>query len=74
LGLSDQNNLIDKNSRLSLNDFRFNAEAFKQMGGRYVFSALLLQHPERAGLRLLKVFEPTANETSWWKIYLYEAV
>ncbi len=74
LGLSDQNNLIDKNSRLSLNDFRFNAEAFKQMGGRYVFSALLLQHPKRAGLRLLKVFEPTANETSWWKIYLYEAV
>jgi hypothetical protein len=49
LGLSDQNNLIDKNSRLSLNDFRFNAEAFKQMGGRYVFLPCSFNTPNEQG-------------------------
>ncbi|MCS7037688.1 MAG: DUF6044 family protein [Saprospiraceae bacterium] len=72
LGLSDQNYLIGKDQRVVLKDFRFNAEAFRQAGGQYVLSAVVIENAEQIGLRLLTLFEPQPGEASWWKVYLYE--
>ncbi len=74
LGMSDQNYLIGKKQRVVLKDFRFNANAFKQAGGRYIFSSVLIENAERTGLRLSASFEPKTNEDSWWKIYVYEVI
>lgn len=74
LGLSDQNYLIGKDRSVTLKDFHFNADAFRQLGGRYIFSSVRLEHSERIGLRLSAVFEPKPGEHSWWKVYLYEVI
>lgn len=74
LGLSDQNYLIGKDKSVTLKDFRFNVDAFRQLGGRYVFSAVRIEHSERIRLRLSAVFEPKPGEDSWWRVYLYEVI
>jgi hypothetical protein len=48
----------------------FNAAAFRQLGGRYVLSAVRLAHPEASGLRLLGVFD---DSEAYWRLHLYEA-
>ncbi|MBD2768161.1 hypothetical protein IC235_09685 [Hymenobacter sp. BT664] len=50
-------------------DFDFDAAAFRQLGGRYVLSAAQLATPARSGLRLAGVFEQPG---AYWRIWLYE--
>lgn len=50
-------------------DWRFDALAFRRLGGRYVLSAVRLARPEIAGLRPAGYF--TAPE-AYWGLYIYE--
>lgn len=49
-------------------DFAFNARAFRQLGGRYVLSGVRLATPGRSGLRLVQVF---AQPGAYWRVWLY---
>ena len=51
--------------------YAFDAHAFRQLGGRYVFSAVRLAHPQESHLRLLGVFD---DSDAYWQLHLYEAV
>ena len=50
-------------------DWQFNAAAFRQLGGRYVLSAARLAHPARNGLRL---FGHYAAPGAFWQLWVYE--
>ncbi|MCB2376760.1 DUF6044 family protein [Hymenobacter sp. BT635] len=50
-------------------DFDFNAVAFRQLGGRYVLSAARLAQPGRSGLALRHDF---SARNAYWHLYLYE--
>jgi len=52
-------------------DFAFDAAAFRRLGGRYVLSAARLATPARGGLVLRGEF---AARTAYWHLYLYEAL
>lgn len=54
-----------------IKDLAFNTALFKQMGGRYIFSAVEIGNSEEIGLRLVKMFD---RPESFWQIYLYEAI
>ncbi|GGF25704.1 DUF6044 family protein [Hymenobacter cavernae] len=56
-------------SHRTVQDFAFDAAAFRQMGGRYVLSAVRLATPVRSGLRLLREFH---DPMAYWQVYLYE--
>nr|WP_042461239.1 DUF6044 family protein [Neobacillus dielmonensis] len=60
--------MIKKDSKRHLKDLELNTEVFKEMGGRYIFSALPIDNAEQNQLKLEKVF---VSKTSAWKIYLY---
>ncbi|KUG07602.1 DUF6044 family protein [Solirubrum puertoriconensis] len=50
-------------------DFRMNTAAFREMGGRYVLSAVRLANPGATGLQLIaQLHSPTA----YWALYIYE--
>jgi hypothetical protein len=49
-------------------DFAFDAPAFRELGGRYVLSAVQLATPARSGLRLQSEFD---DPTAYWRVYLY---
>ncbi|SDI36352.1 Colicin V production protein [Alteribacillus persepolensis] len=66
-----KNYLMTKDKNKSINDLDFNTNAFEQMGGDYVLSAVELENAEDSSLELLEVFE---REDSPWRIYLYEPV
>lgn len=48
--------------------FDFNAQAFHDMGGKYLISAVEIRDAESQHLHLEKVFK---DPVSWWTIYLY---
>ncbi|TGE20086.1 DUF6044 family protein [Hymenobacter elongatus] len=50
-------------------DFAFDAVAFRQLGGRYVLSAARLVRPARSGLALRQEF---SARNAYWHLYLYE--
>lgn len=50
-------------------DFAFDAAAFRRLGGRYVLSAVLLATPSRSGLHLVSQFQ---DPDAYWQLYLYE--
>lgn len=49
----------------------FDTALFKQMGGKYIFSAVHIANSQEIGLRSVDMFE---RPDSPWQIYLYEAV
>ena len=51
-------------------DFEMNADAFRELGGTYVFSAAYIDQAEQTGLTLLRE-EPFETEGSYYKIYIY---
>ena len=53
----------------AVQDFAFDAAAFRRLGGRYVLSAVRLATPARSGLQLVSKFE---DPTVYWQLYLYE--
>lgn len=71
LGIADRNYIIGKNQRIVLNNFEINTAAFKKMGGKYLFSAVQINGADKTGLKLLRVFE---DNTSWWRVFVYEAI
>ncbi|WP_449621524.1 DUF6044 family protein [Robertmurraya sp. Marseille-Q9965] len=62
--------MFKKNSEKKLKNLELNTEAFKEMGGRFLFSAVPIKNAEENHLRLEKTF---TNKDAAWKIYLYEA-
>ena len=57
-----------KTSDKTIEEYQMNTDAFQELGGDYVFSALPIENAEDTGLDLEKTFE---NEQSPWRIYLY---
>lgn len=64
-----RNYLFSKKIGAEVQHFAFDAVAFRQLGGRYVFSAVRLAHPAESGLHLLGVFD---SSEAYWKLHLYE--
>lgn len=63
--------MFKKNSKKHLKHLELNLEPFKQMGGKYIFSAIPIDNASENDLLLEKVFE---SKSSAWKIYLYKAL
>lgn len=63
--------MFKKNSKKRLKNLELNLEAFKEMGGRYIFSAVPIDNASDNHLTLEKSFE---SKSSVWKIYLYKAL
>lgn len=52
-------------------DYELNAEALKELGGQYLFSAAYIMNAEEQGLTLLRE-EPFETEQSYYRIFVYE--
>ncbi|WP_336787220.1 DUF6044 family protein [Paenibacillus sp. MMO-177] len=65
-----QNYEFKKDSTVQIHHLELNMDVFKDMGGRYLISAVPIINANEDGLQLLKTFD---NANSAWKIYLYEA-
>jgi hypothetical protein len=63
--------MIKKDSKRKLKNLKLNTTVFKEMGGKYILSALPIANSERIQLKLDKVFE---SKNSAWKIYLYKTL
>lgn len=63
--------MFKKNSKKTLKNLELNIDIFKEMGGRYIFSAVPIDNAVRNKLTLENVFE---SRQSVWKIYLYRAL
>ncbi|TXC77017.1 hypothetical protein FS935_22910 [Metabacillus litoralis] len=63
--------MFKKNTKKTLKNLELNIEAFKDLGGHYLFSAVLIENAKENQLELERVFEA---DTSAWKIYLYKAL
>ncbi|WP_408004836.1 DUF6044 family protein [Radiobacillus kanasensis] len=59
-----------KNSDKTIKNLELNTEAFKDLGGDYIFSAVPILNAKENKLTLLKDFN---HPESAWKIYLYQA-
>lgn len=59
-----------KDSTKVIQHLELNMDAFKAMGGQYIFSAVPILNAEEDGLQFLKAFD---NPQSAWRIYLYKA-
>ncbi|WP_438818027.1 DUF6044 family protein [Thermolongibacillus altinsuensis] len=62
--------MFKKNSKKEIQNLRLNTDAFYEMGGRYIFSALPIKNAEENQLKLEKIFH---SKESAWKIHLYKA-
>jgi hypothetical protein len=58
-----------KTSAKQIRHLDLNMDALKQLGGRYIFSALPIRNANDNQLKLLHIFN---HERSAWKVYLYE--
>jgi hypothetical protein len=63
--------MFKKTSKKRLKKLELNLEPFKNMGGKYIFSAIPIDNARENNLKLDKVFE---SKASAWKIYLYRAI
>lgn len=63
--------MFNKNTKKRLKNLQLNIEQFKKMGGRYIFSAVLIENAAENNLSLEKVFD---SKESAWKIYLYKTL
>ncbi|MCM3765915.1 DUF6044 family protein [Neobacillus niacini] len=61
--------MIKKDSKRRLKNLELNTDVFKEMGGRYIFSALPIDNAAENQLTLERVFQ---SKTSAWKVYLYK--
>jgi hypothetical protein len=69
--LGKRGQMIKKDSKRHLKNLQLNTAAFKEMGGRYIFSAVPIDNALENHLALDKVF---VSKMSAWKIYLYKAM
>jgi Protein of unknown function (DUF6044) len=63
--------MFKKDSKRKLKNLQLNIDVFKELGGRYIFSALPITNAAENQLRLDKVFE---SKSTPWKIYLYKTL
>ena len=63
--------MLKKDSKRHLKNLELNTDVFKEMGGRYIFSAIPIDNAEQNQLMLDKVF---VSKTAAWKIYLYKTL
>lgn len=63
--------LTYKTKGIRIKNLRLNTKKFKNMQGKYLFSAVEILNAEDIELKLLRVFE---NVKSPWRIYLYEVM
>lgn len=63
--------MIKKDSKRKFKNLQLNTTVFKEMGGKYILSALPIANSEKIQLKLDKVFE---SKNSAWKIYLYKTL
>jgi hypothetical protein len=63
--------MFNKDSKNRIKHLELNSQAFKELGGMYIFSALPIENAEKIKLELENVF--TSREAAW-KIYLYKAI
>jgi Protein of unknown function (DUF6044) len=63
--------MFTKNTSKRLKNLELNIEPFKEMGGRYIFSAVPIDNAAENHLNLEKIFD---SKSSAWKIYLYKAI
>jgi hypothetical protein len=63
--------MFKKDSKRKLKNLQLNIDVFKELGGRYIFSALPITNAAENQLTLDKVFE---SKTTPWKIYLYKTL
>ncbi|KAF0822808.1 DUF6044 family protein [Cytobacillus firmus] len=63
--------MFKKRTKKRLKNLELNTDAFKAMGGSYLFSSVPIDNAEDNQLVLEKVFE---SKSSVWKIYLYKAI
>ncbi|QCJ43930.1 hypothetical protein FAY30_19605 [Bacillus sp. S3] len=63
--------MLKKDSKRHLKNLELNTDVFKEMGGRYIFSAIPIDNAEQNQLLLDKVF---VSKTAAWKIYLYKTL
>ena len=64
-----QDYTVEKDSGIKINDFKFNLEAFKDMGGRYIFSGVEIINPEQYTLKSIGAYE---TNQSWYRVWVYE--
>lgn len=69
--LGKRGQMVQKNSKLHLKHLELNTDVFKEMGGRYIFSAVPIDNAFENHLALDKEF---VSKTSVWKIYLYKVM
>ncbi|MBO0958888.1 hypothetical protein J1P26_04020 [Neobacillus sp. MM2021_6] len=63
--------MLKKDSKRHLKNLELNTDVFKEMGGRYIFSAIPIDNAEQNKLVLDKVF---ISKKAAWKIYLYKTL
>jgi hypothetical protein len=61
--------MFKKHSKKKIKNLQLNTDAFWEMGGRYIFSALPIENAAENQLKLEKVFH---SDESVWKIHLYK--
>jgi hypothetical protein len=57
-------------NRFVVEKLSIDQEAFRNMGGRYIFSGVRINESENPGIHLRKIFP--GGDSSAWDIYLYE--
>lgn len=60
--------MYNKHSEKRLKNLELNMNSFKQMGGKYIFSAVPIDNADKNELKLERSF---TDESAAWKIYLY---
>lgn len=63
--------MFKKHSKRTIQRLQLNTAVFREMGGRYIFSALPIENAKQNQLALEKVFR---SKQSAWTIYLYKAM
>ncbi|MBT2755451.1 hypothetical protein J7E71_05695 [Mesobacillus foraminis] len=63
--------MFKKKTKKTLKNLELNIDAFKNMGGRYIFSSVPIENAGSNGLFLEEVFD---SKSSAWKIYLYKTL
>lgn len=63
--------MFKKHTKKKLKNLELNIDAFKKMGGRYIFSSVPIENASENSLRLDNIFE---SKSSAWKIYLYQTI
>ena len=61
----------EKDSNIEIKNLQLNTKVFKDMGGKYIFSAVPIKNATQNGMKLMKTFD---EQQSAWRIYLYEVI